>query len=262
MDMVRQISGDHIGVCASLGGVMAAQKAGCNSDEDQSGQEPAEPQRMESRGRLALTAQHSLHLIRAGDRELVLAVHPGGVTVVCGSHLGRNAIQNNMRELRIVRGLSCSSPARSRHRVPARRYRWCRAKDPNSLSIPMQIVVLLTLLTVLPAVVMSVTPFLRITVVLHFLRQALGTQAHTFQPGAHRPGAFSYGVDHAAGGHRHVSPRLGADGERPGDLAAGLRRRVETAESVPGPIRSRKRREAIFGGIAHAAAASGRPISA
>lgn len=41
----------------------------------------------------------------------------------------------------------------------------------------MQIVVLLTLLTVLPAVVMTITPFLRITVVLHFLRQALGTQS-------------------------------------------------------------------------------------
>jgi flagellar biosynthetic protein FliP len=40
----------------------------------------------------------------------------------------------------------------------------------------MQIVILLTLLTLLPAAVMSVTPFLRITVVLHFLRQALGTQ--------------------------------------------------------------------------------------
>jgi flagellar biosynthetic protein FliP len=41
----------------------------------------------------------------------------------------------------------------------------------------MQIVILLTLLTLLPAVVVSVTPFLRITVVLHFLRQALGTQS-------------------------------------------------------------------------------------
>jgi flagellar biosynthetic protein FliP len=40
----------------------------------------------------------------------------------------------------------------------------------------MQIIFLLTLLTILPAVIMSVTPFLRITVVLHFLRQALGTQ--------------------------------------------------------------------------------------
>lgn len=40
----------------------------------------------------------------------------------------------------------------------------------------MQIIILLTLMTLLPAVVMCITPFLRITVVLHFLRQALGTQ--------------------------------------------------------------------------------------
>jgi flagellar biosynthetic protein FliP len=49
-------------------------------------------------------------------------------------------------------------------------------KGGSTLSMPMQIVVLLTLLALLPAAVMSVTPFLRITVVLHFLRQALGTQ--------------------------------------------------------------------------------------
>jgi len=41
----------------------------------------------------------------------------------------------------------------------------------------LQIVVLLTALTVLPAILVSVTPFLRLTVVLHFLRQALGTQS-------------------------------------------------------------------------------------
>jgi len=48
--------------------------------------------------------------------------------------------------------------------------------DTGSVSVPMQIVVLLTALTLLPAVIVSVTPFLRITVVLHFLRQAMGTQ--------------------------------------------------------------------------------------
>jgi flagellar biosynthetic protein FliP len=51
-----------------------------------------------------------------------------------------------------------------------------QSKGAASVSAPMQIVILLTVLTVLPAVIMSVTPFLRITVVLHFLRQALGTQ--------------------------------------------------------------------------------------
>jgi flagellar biosynthetic protein FliP len=47
----------------------------------------------------------------------------------------------------------------------------------SGLSVPLQIVVLLTLLTLLPAAMMCITPFLRITVVLHFLRQALGTQS-------------------------------------------------------------------------------------
>jgi len=45
-----------------------------------------------------------------------------------------------------------------------------------TLSAPMQIALGLTLLTLLPAAIMCITPFLRIAVVLHFLRQALGTQ--------------------------------------------------------------------------------------
>src|ERR1700685_1360514 len=80
---------------------------------------------------------------------------------------------------RLVRGLFLLA-------LPASRI-WA-AKTPNSvlginlnagsdsLGVPMQIVVLLTILTLLPAVVMSITPFLRIAIVLHFLRQALGTQ--------------------------------------------------------------------------------------
>ncbi len=52
------------------------------------------------------------------------------------------------------------------------------SNDPvsKSASVPMQIVVLLSVLTLLPALVMCLTPFLRITIVLHFLRQALATQ--------------------------------------------------------------------------------------
>ena len=45
-----------------------------------------------------------------------------------------------------------------------------------TLSMPMQVALGLTLMTLLPAVIMCITPFLRIAVVLHFLRQALGTQ--------------------------------------------------------------------------------------
>jgi flagellar biosynthesis protein FliP len=47
-------------------------------------------------------------------------------------------------------------------------------KDNNS--VPWTIVGILTLLTLLPAIVLSVTPMVRLLVVFHFLRQALGTQ--------------------------------------------------------------------------------------
>lgn len=46
----------------------------------------------------------------------------------------------------------------------------------QTISAPMQIVILMTLLALLPAALMCITPFLRISIVLHFLRQALGTQ--------------------------------------------------------------------------------------
>ncbi len=43
-------------------------------------------------------------------------------------------------------------------------------------SLPLQIVVLLTLLSFIPAILISMTCFTRLIVVFHFLRQALGTQ--------------------------------------------------------------------------------------
>jgi flagellar biosynthesis protein FliP len=44
------------------------------------------------------------------------------------------------------------------------------------VSAPMQIVLLLTLLTFVPAILVTMTSFTRIVIVFHFLRQALGTQ--------------------------------------------------------------------------------------
>ena len=43
-------------------------------------------------------------------------------------------------------------------------------------SVPWNIVVVLTLLTLLPALLVSLTPFTRLLIAFHFLRQALGTQ--------------------------------------------------------------------------------------
>jgi flagellar biosynthesis protein FliP len=50
------------------------------------------------------------------------------------------------------------------------------AHGAGSNSIPWTIVFTLTLLTLLPAIVLSMTPMVRLLVVFHFLRQALGTQ--------------------------------------------------------------------------------------
>jgi flagellar biosynthesis protein FliP len=43
-------------------------------------------------------------------------------------------------------------------------------------TIPSTIVVVLTLMTLIPAILLSMTPMIRLLVVFHFLRQALGTQ--------------------------------------------------------------------------------------
>jgi flagellar biogenesis protein FliO len=37
---------------------------------------------LESLGKLALSPQHSVHVVRAGERELILAVHPRGISLL------------------------------------------------------------------------------------------------------------------------------------------------------------------------------------
>jgi flagellar biosynthetic protein FliP len=46
----------------------------------------------------------------------------------------------------------------------------------GAVSAPLQIVLLLTLLSFIPAILVTMTSFTRIVIVFHFLRQALGTQ--------------------------------------------------------------------------------------
>jgi flagellar biosynthesis protein FliP len=82
-----------------------------------------------------------------------------------------------MRLSRILCGLAMVLPAMGAGSEPFSLLGIQAGKNGASLSVPMQIVIMLTLMTLLPAAVMSITPFLRIVVVLHFLRQALGTQS-------------------------------------------------------------------------------------
>jgi flagellar biosynthetic protein FliO len=49
---------------------------------------------LEIRAKLALSAQHTVHVVRIGDRDLVLAVYPSGITLLSdlpassASHVG------------------------------------------------------------------------------------------------------------------------------------------------------------------------------
>jgi flagellar biosynthetic protein FliP len=51
-----------------------------------------------------------------------------------------------------------------------------KIENVGSVSAPLQIILLLTLLTFVPAILVTMTSFTRIVIVFHFLRQALGTQ--------------------------------------------------------------------------------------
>ncbi len=81
-----------------------------------------------------------------------------------------------MRIIRGSLGLLAAVPALAATGDPLSVLGISTGKGGASVSVPMQIAILMTLMALLPAAVMSITPFLRITVVLHFLRQALGTQ--------------------------------------------------------------------------------------
>ena len=52
-----------------------------------------------------------------------------------------------------------------------------QASRPEDVAVTIQIMVLLTILTLAPSILVMTTAFTRIIVVLHFLRQAMGTQS-------------------------------------------------------------------------------------
>jgi flagellar biosynthetic protein FliP len=71
--------------------------------------------------------------------------------------------------------LACAAPALAQA-APAPSRVDVNVTGVGSISAPLQIVLLLTLLTFVPAILVTMTSFTRIVIVFHFLRQALGTQ--------------------------------------------------------------------------------------
>ena len=51
-----------------------------------------------------------------------------------------------------------------------------RVDGIGTISAPLQVVLLMTLISFLPAILVTMTSFTRIAIIFHFLRQALGTQ--------------------------------------------------------------------------------------
>lgn len=74
----------------------------------------------------------------------------------------------------LVVGAPAQAPTRTDPRIELR---IAGDKGETSISLPLQILFLLTFLTLLPTLLISVTAFTRILIVSHFLRQALGTQS-------------------------------------------------------------------------------------
>jgi flagellar biosynthetic protein FliP len=70
--------------------------------------------------------------------------------------------------------ITCASPALAQPPTPDRLD--LTIDGLGTVSAPLQVVVLLTLLSFLPAILVTMTSFTRIVIVFHFLRQALGTQ--------------------------------------------------------------------------------------
>ena len=64
------------------------------------------------------------------------------------------------------------------------------AKDPGEVSVLIQILILLTVLSLAPAILIMMTSFTRLMVVFSFLRHALGTQQMPSQSDPDRPVPF------------------------------------------------------------------------
>jgi len=76
----------------------------------------------------------------------------------------------------LLASLAAAAPGPKPPSEPRIELRITGDKGETSIALPLQVLFLLTFLTLLPSLLISVTSFTRIVIVAHFLRQALGTQ--------------------------------------------------------------------------------------
>ena len=61
--------------------------------------------------------------------------------------------------------------------IPSLELNISTAQEPEEVAVVLEIIGLLTIITLAPAILILMTPFTRLVVVFHFLRQAIGTQS-------------------------------------------------------------------------------------
>jgi flagellar biosynthesis protein FliP len=71
---------------------------------------------------------------------------------------------------------ACLASSSQAQNIPKVSVELSESESPSDLSSTLQIVVLLTVLTLAPSIILMITSFIRLTIVLGFLRQAMGTQ--------------------------------------------------------------------------------------
>jgi len=61
--------------------------------------------------------------------------------------------------------------------IPSLELNVSTAREPEEVAVVLEIIALLTIIALAPAILILMTPFTRLVVVFHFLRQAIGTQS-------------------------------------------------------------------------------------
>jgi len=61
--------------------------------------------------------------------------------------------------------------------IPSLELNVTKATEPEEVAVVLEIIALLTVLALAPSILILMTPFTRLVVVFHFLRQAIGTQS-------------------------------------------------------------------------------------
>jgi flagellar biosynthesis protein FliP len=116
---------------------------------------------------------HPVHALEIQSPRLIAAVTPPEAFWVKSSAAGQHRTSNRERKAKTISKPNAGSAADA---GALKNNKSIASELAGSRSVPWSIVLGLTLLTLLPALLLSMTPLVRLLVVFHFLRQALGTQ--------------------------------------------------------------------------------------